>query len=130
MECIFCKIICNKLPSYTVYEDDIVKVFLNIKPSSDGHLLIVPKKHYNNLEDINSKTLNYINMISKKMYKMLKDKLHVDGLTLSQNNDYGQEIKHYHLHLTPRYKDDNVSISYPNTKRDTKEIYGILKDKD
>jgi histidine triad (HIT) family protein len=128
MECIFCKIINNELPSYTIYEDEIVKVFLNIKPSSDGHLLIVPKKHYTNLEDIDLETLNHVNIVSKEMYKLLKDKLGVDGLTLCQNNDYGQEIKHYHLHLTPRYKNDNVSIVYPKEKRDIKDIYEILKD--
>lgn len=128
MECIFCKIINNELPSYTVYEDDIVKVFLNIKPCSNGHLLVVPKKHYDNIMDIDLDTLNHINMINKKMYDLLKSKLNVDGLTISQNNDYGQEIKHYHVHLTPRYKNDNIDHIYPSNTKDIKEIYSILKD--
>lgn len=127
MECIFCKIANNEAPSYTIYEDEIVKVFLNINPSSDGHLLIIPKKHYTNIVDIDLETLNHINTISKKMYELLKEKLHVDGLTLSQNNDYGQEVKHYHLHLTPRYNNDSVEIVYPKVKKDIKEIFEILK---
>ena len=66
-------------------------------------------------------------MVSKKMYELLKEKLNVDGLTISQNNEYGQEIKHYHMHLTPRYKNDNVSVVYPSKKEDIKKIYEILK---
>lgn len=45
MNCIFCKIMNNEIPSYTVYEDDIVKIFLDINPDSNGHLLIVPKTY-------------------------------------------------------------------------------------
>lgn len=127
MECIFCKIIKKELPSYTIYEDDIVKVFMNINPSSDGHLLIVPKEHYTNLEDIPLDILNYINKISKEMYKLLKDKLHIDGLTISQNNEYGQEIKHYHMHLTPRYNNDSIEIVYPKEKRKVEDVFKMLK---
>lgn len=127
MDCIFCKIISGELPSYTIYEDDIVKVFMNINPSSDGHLLIVPKTHYENLEDIDLDTLNHINKVSKELYKMLIKKLNIDGLTLCQNNGYGQEVKHYHLHLTPRYKGDNANVDYPKEKRSVEEIYELLK---
>lgn len=128
MNCIFCKIVNNESPSYTVYEDEIVKVFLNINPASDGHLLIVPKKHFTDLNDIDFDTLNHINVVAKKMYSLLKEKLHCDGLTISQNNGYGQEVKHYHMHLTPRYNNDSVEIIYPKKKKDIKEIYNTLKD--
>ena len=126
MDCIFCKIVNNEAPSYTIFEDEIVKVFMNINPASNGHLLIVPKKHYTNLVDIPLDTLNHINMISKNMYTLLKEKLHVDGLTISQNNDYGQEVKHFHMHLTPRYKGEKVDIVYNGDKLDVKEVFNIL----
>lgn len=126
MDCIFCKIVNNEAPSYTIFEDEIVKVFMNINPTSNGHLLIVPKKHYTNLVDIPLDTLNHINMISKNMYTLLKEKLHVDGLTISQNNDYGQEVKHFHMHLTPRYKGEKVDIVYNGDKLDVKEVFNIL----
>lgn len=112
MECLFCKIIKGEIPSYTVYEDDVVKVFLDINPSTNGDLLIVPKKHFENIVDIDLDTLNYINKIAKDLYSLLKEKLNVDGLTLVQNNDFGQDIKHYHLHLTPRYINDNLTHSF------------------
>ena len=103
---IFCKIIKGEIPSYTIYEDDIVKVFLDVNPNHNGHTLIVPKNHYENLFDIDEEVLNHILKISKKISSLLKEKLNYDGITLSQNNMYGQDVKHYHLHLIPKYKEE------------------------
>ena len=123
--CLFCKIVKGEIPSYTVYEDDIVKVFLDIDPKTNGDLLIIPQKHYTNLVDIDLDTLNHINKISKEMYKLLKEKLECDGLTIIQNNDYGQEVKHYHVHLTPRYNNDLLSHEY--NKEILKPIEDVFK---
>lgn len=112
MDCIFCKIIKEEIPSYTIYEDEVVKVFLDVNPDTNGHSLIIPKKHFQNLNDIDQETLNHINKIAKDIYKLLKEKLNCDGLTISQNNDYGQQVKHYHMHLIPRYKDDEFYHKY------------------
>ena len=60
MDCIFCKIINGDIPSYKIYEDDIVIAFLDINPISLGHTLVIPKKHYINLDDIDNNTLNHI----------------------------------------------------------------------
>lgn len=111
MDCLFCKIIKGDIPSLTVYEDDLVKVFLDINPTTNGDMLIVPKKHYENINDIDDKLVLHIHKVAKDMFKLLKDKLSVDGLTLVQNNGHGQEIKHYHLHVTPRYTNDEVKQS-------------------
>lgn len=111
MDCLFCKIISGDIPSNTIYEDEIVKVFLDINPISNGHCLIVPKKHYTNIEDIDLETLKYINEVAKKIYKKLKEKLNCEGLTLVQNNGLGQEVKHYHLHLVPRYTNDEIMMN-------------------
>ena len=99
MDCIFCKINNKEIPSYTVYEDEIIRVMMDISPVTNGHMLIIPKEHYTNLSDIPVDTLGHIQSVAKEMHKLLKDKLNIDGLTLCQNNDYGQEVKHYHLHL-------------------------------
>lgn len=108
MDCIFCKIMKGEIPSYTLYEDEIVKVILDINPSTNGDCMIIPKKHIENILDIDSETYMHIFSISKKMYALLKEKLNMKGLTLVQNNGHGQDIKHYHLHLTPRYENDNL----------------------
>lgn len=120
MDCIFCKIINNEIPSYTIYEDSIVKVFLDINPDVNGHLLIIPKKHFLGLKEIDDETLLHIMKIARKMESVLKQKLNIDGLTLIQNNGSVQEVKHYHLHLKPYY------IEKQNLK-DVEQIYNILK---
>ena len=111
MDCIFCKIINGEIPSYTLYEDDIVKVFLDVNPDTNGHTLIVPKKHYTDLFDIDDNTLMHIMNTAKKINQLLSDKLHTDGLTLVQNNGLKQEVKHFHLHLKPQYKNEGKLLS-------------------
>ena len=98
-DCIFCKIINNDIPSYKVYEDDLVLSFMTIDPVSNGHILLIPKSHHDDL------IVHMHNVIKNKLYNMLKERLNCDGITLSQNNEYGQEIKHYHIHLIPKYKE-------------------------
>ena len=122
MNCLFCQIIENKIPSETIYEDDLVKVFLDINPTTNGDALIVPKKHIKDFREIDNELLLHIQAIIQKLYPIYIEKLHCDGLTISHNTDYGQEIKHFHLHFIPRYHEDNVKIS------SDKEILKTLKD--
>ena len=122
-DCLFCKIINKEIPSYTIYEDDIVKVFLDINPITNGHALIIPKEHYSNITDIDQKTLNHINEIKKNIYSILKEKLSCDGITFIQNNEYGQDIKHYHLHCIPRYKND--ALSFHSSKKELFDVESI-----
>lgn len=116
--CIFCKIINNEIPSYTLYEDEMVKVFLDINPESPGHTLIIPKTHFVDINDISIETLNHILLISKKTTTLLKEKLNYDGLRLVQNNGVLEEVKHYHLHLIPFYQD--------GFSKSVEEVYEIL----
>ncbi len=104
MDCIFCKIVKGEIESLTVYEDDVVKVFMDSNPDSNGHMLIVPKKHYVDITDIDMNTLDHIMMVAKKMYDLIMRKLNPDGIKLVQNNGILQVVKHYHLHLIPAYK--------------------------
>ena len=103
MDCVFCKIIAGEIPSYTIYEDDIVKCFLDINPDSNGHTLIIPKKHIKDLTDMDQDTWNHILKIAQMLKKKSEEKLNIDGLTLIQNNGKIQEVKHFHLHLKPYY---------------------------
>lgn len=116
---IFCKIIDGEIPSKTIYEDDVVVVILDVNPRSNGHSLIIPKKHYTDLYDIDDATLIHIVNVAKKIGDMLKEKLHCNGITLEQNNGISQEVKHFHLHVIPRYKYDDIT--------DISEVYNILK---
>ena len=107
-DCIFCKIIKGDIPSYTVYEDDDFKAFLDINPITNGHVLLVPKTHYATLFDLPEEMIMKIYKAVTKINDKLKDKLDMEGLTLIQNNGLGQDVKHYHLHLVPRYPHDDI----------------------
>ena len=111
-DCLFCKIINNELPSSTVYEDNLIKIIMNINPNTNGHLLILPKKHYVNILDIDEEIITHsLKVVREKIYPLLKEKLACEGLTLAENNELGQEIRHFHIHLIPRYKNDGADVS-------------------
>lgn len=120
MNCIFCKIINREIPAKIVYEDDIVIAFLDVNPDSNGHTLIIPKKHYTDLVDIDDKTLSHIMSTARDLKKLLEEKLNIDGLTLIQNNGAVQEVKHYHLHLKPHYNEKQAILPID-------EVYNKIK---
>lgn len=127
MDCIFCKIVKGELPSYTIYEDEIVKVFLDINPSTNGDILVIPKKHIVTLFDLDNETLIHMHKVIKETYPIIKEKLNCDGLTVVQNNEYGQEVKHFHIHLTPRYRNDGLEHNYnKDILKSIEEIHNIL----
>ena len=104
---------------FKVYEDDNTLAFLSIEPESFGHTLVIPKKHYTNLDDIDINVLTHINEIAKKYHVIFKEKLNIDGMQIVQNNGNIQEVKHYHMHLIPNYiNDKTLSVD---------EVFEILK---
>ena len=115
MDCIFCKIIKGEIPCYKVYEDDKIISFLDINPVSVGHTLIIPKEHTLDFNTIDDDTLNYIMLKAKDIAKLIVDRLNADGFSLVQNNGIAQEVKHFHLHIIPKYK--------KKKKMDVKEVY-------
>lgn len=127
MDCLFCKIIDGSIPSNKVYEDDTVLVFLDINPNTNGHMLIIPKEHIVTVDEVSSSLASHIVEVEKKMHKLLTEKLNCDGLTIVQNNDYGQEVKHYHVHLIPRYNNDCWKMAFrQDNLLDVKEVLDKL----
>ncbi len=111
-DCIFCKIIENSLPSNTIYEDDVVKVFLDINPSTNGDSLLIPKKHIETIDEVEEELMNHILKVIHQLKPLYEEKLNAKGLTLIQNNGYGQDVKHFHIHLTPRYEEDGLEQKF------------------
>lgn len=101
-DCIFCKIISDKSPSLTIFEDEIVRVFMDKTLDNNGHILIVPKKHIVDFTELDDKTAVHINQIVKKLKTILDEKLNLEGYRFI-NNSGGTHIKHYHLHMVPYY---------------------------
>lgn len=114
--CLFCKIIKGEIPSKTIYEDEIVKVFLDINPSTNGDSLLIPKKHIVTIDEVDDELMCHILKVIKKLKPILEEKLNAKGLTIAQNNGHGQEVKHFHIHLTPRYEHDYVRHEYNKEK--------------
>ena len=111
--CIFCKIVAGEIPSYKVYEDDAVLAFLDIKPATRGHALVIPKRHAENVFEISEDDLEKVAVVAKKLSIKIKDVLQADGIRLSQSNGKvaGQDIMHFHVHIIPRYKNDGLSAN-------------------
>ena len=111
-DCIFCKIANGEIPSKTVYEDENFRVILDLGPATKGHALILPKEHYANLFELPEDTAAAAMKVAKKLSAQMVENLGADGLNLVQNNGEvaGQTVKHFHLHLIPRYKDDGQNI--------------------
>lgn len=102
--CIFCKIVNNKIPCDKIYEDKDFLVFLDIKPVADGHLLIIPKKHVVWMQEADDETIAEIFKLTKKIMLALKKGLSCDYV---QQSVVGNEVPHFHIHLIPRYVGDN-----------------------
>ncbi len=110
MDCIFCKIIAGNIPSYIVYEDDKVIAFFDILPISNGHIIIAPKKHVSDLEDLSDEDMCALAKILKKLGKAVMDGLGVKGYSIFLDNKSAanQHVPHAHFHLVPRAEGDGL----------------------
>ena len=125
--CIFCKIANGEIPSKTLYEDEAFRVILDLGPAAKGHALILPKSHYANLYELPEETASKAMLLAKKMAAQITDKLHCDGFNIVQNNGEiaGQTVFHFHMHLIPRYENDNQKISWNPGKPSQDELEEI-----
>lgn len=131
-DCIFCKIAEGDIPSATIYEDEDFRVILDLGPASKGHALIIPKHHAENIYDLSDETAAKVMVLAKKMAAKLTEAFQCDGFNILQNNGKiaGQTVFHFHLHLIPRYKGDNIKLGWvPGTLTDElrEEILNKLK---
>lgn len=111
-ECIFCKIANGEIPSATLYEDDKFRVILDLGPASKGHALILPKIHAANIFEMPEDLAGEAFILAKRMAEKLTKALECDGFNIVQNNGEcaGQTVFHFHMHLIPRYQNDNVHL--------------------
>ena len=121
--CIFCMIVKGEIPCHKIYENKNFLVFLDIKPVSQGHLLIIPKKHIIWMQEADDKTIGDIFKLTKKMMLALKKALKCDYV---QESVVGNEVPHFHIHLMPRYTGDNFR-NLPTTEYKELEAEATLK---
>lgn len=109
-DCVFCKIVSKEIPSEVLYENDKVLSVLDINPIHLGHALVIPKQHCNDFLDLPEETYHSIFQAAKIVTEALVKSLDLEGYNLFSNNGTiaGQSVFHFHLHITPRYRNDNI----------------------
>ena len=121
-DCLFCKIVNKEIDALTLYEDDDILVILDAFPNVDGHTLVIPKKHYEDIYDVDDDILLKMFKIGKNQAKKNMQKLNKDALTFLINYGEAQKIKHIHLHLLPDYLAQNKPVY------EKEEIHKILSE--
>ena len=131
MDCIFCKIISKEIPAKILYEDEDTIAFLDAFPICKGHTLVIPKKHFPQIQDmtsrINEKLFNTVHKLISKV-----DIIEGSTLVLIHNGkDSGQEIMHVHVHLIPRgpnNTEDSLNQAFKNKPKFTEsEINSVFE---
>jgi histidine triad (HIT) family protein len=128
-DCIFCKIIRNEIPSVKIYEDNETLGFLDINPNSRGHILIIPKMHFENIYSLPVETWCHMNIKAQKIAVALKHALSADGMNIVMNNEStaGQLIFHAHIHVIPRYN-DHTENKYTYIADEMEEVAKEIKE--
>lgn len=128
MDCLFCKIIKGEIPAQIVYEDKSVMAFLDIFPSNPGHVLVVPKKHCENLLDASGEDLRSVISVIPKIAAAVLKGLDYKAFNLGVNNGKvaGQVIPHLHVHIVPRREGDGHEL-FRGVKVETAELEDVAK---
>ena len=130
--CIFCKLANGEIPTATLYEDEDFRVILDASPAAKGHALILPKQHYANLYELDESVASKVLVLAKKVITKMTDILGCDGYNIVQNNGEpaGQTVFHFHMHLIPRSKGDEVGLGWKMgelTDEDKEDILSKVK---
>lgn len=112
--CIFCKIIHKEIPSSILYEDEDVLAILDISQATKGHTLVLPKQHYENILDIDSKAYLKVMAKVKDLAAAITRAFHAKGCNILNNcgEAAGQSVMHFHVHIIPRYENNDVKIEF------------------
>lgn len=129
--CIFCKIANKEIPSCCIYEDELCMAFLDLAQVTKGHTLVVPKQHVENMLACEEELAAHLMKVATKLGKHLQTKLNAKGMNLLSNANEvaGQTVMHFHLHLIPRYsEEDAITIAFNESdKQDLDALCVLLK---
>lgn len=127
-DCIFCKIINKEIPSYRIYEDEFSYAFLDISNDANGHILVIPKTHCENILDCPKDCLLHLIETVQKISQHLVDKCGFDGVNILNANGQAaeQSVFHLHIHLLPRSNKDNLKV-FPSLEKNKESLEEIAK---
>ena len=123
-DCIFCKLANGVFATRSIYEDEDFNVILDLAPATKGHALILPKQHADNIYDLPDDTAAKVFVLAKKLAQKMTERLGCEGFNIVQNNGTvaGQTVFHFHLHLIPRYADDQQKIGWDPQEMSAEEL--------
>lgn len=125
-ECIFCKVIAKEVPGYFILEEKEYVAFLDIFGSTDGHTMVVPRRHGYSILEYSEEELGKLMGGAKKVAEKMKKVLNTDAITIGINHEEEKGVPHLHIHLIPRFNDDGgkvlQSLVNSGIKEDLKEI--------
>lgn len=113
MDCIFCKIAKGEIPAIKVLDEELVLAFMDINPSSRGHMLVIPKRHAENIFEISEGDLAAVTSAVRRCAYAVKEALKAEGITVLQLNGKASDqlVPHLHVHIMPRWENDGMSVS-------------------
>ena len=130
-DCIFCKIIAGEIPSRKIYEDDKVYAFMDIGPINFGHTLVIPKEHHTGSSTIPEETAGRMFKVASRIGVALKRALDADAfnLHLADGTCAGQVVMHAHLHVVPRFAEDDFHWNWRQKQYESDEAANEVQQK-
>lgn len=128
-DCIFCKIIRGEIPSFKIYEDDNTLAFMDINPLAEGHALIIPKFHAENIYEAPEEWMGYTLGTVSRVARAVRDEVAPEGINILQANGPGakQSVFHIHFHVVPRRADDGFTMNWELVPGDMDAIDALAK---
>ena len=113
-DCVFCKIIAGDIPGHIVFESPEMLAFLDIGPLADGHVLLVPREHYETIIDLSPELMAALAKTMRSLGEVLLEVTGAPGFNVLQNNGAvaGQVVNHVHFHLIPRFDGDGLGYRW------------------
>ncbi len=140
MDCVFCKIVSNQLPSNQVFENHEIIAFLDIRPINPGHTLVIPKTHVASLSELDPQLAGRLFQIAGQIAAALrKSGIRCEGINvwLADGKAAFQEVPHVHIHVIPRFEGDGLRVetgpdygqtpSSEEMQKQAKRIHDALK---
>jgi histidine triad (HIT) family protein len=129
-DCIFCKVLGGDLPSERIYEDEHTVAVMDINPWTRGHAVVIPRKHAENLFEIEDDELEHVAVAAKRVATAMRDRLDCDGVNLLQSNGAAawQTIFHLHFHVIPRYEDDPLELPTRPKQASPEELAEVARE--
>jgi len=127
--CLFCTIVANQTPSYTVYEDEYTRAFLDIFPSTTGHVVVILKKHGWTILDYTSEELSHLMETVQKVVTALTKAYKTEVFTIGTNHKEPLGVHHLHIHILPRFSDDKGGVIQSIVEKEVKEALPAIVEK-